>query len=255
MKRFVVCVMCGLMAFCICAGPVGLVVKGVTKTWDEVAKIALKASGKSASDDAVKAAAKTIEKASAKYGDDVAEVAMRGGVEAAEQSLKRGGKFVALLKQAGCYSDDAVKAVVLNADDAVKYTAKYGDDVLRLASKASGVYAKGIGLVERSGASAKKVIPALADLPAEQIPQVLGAVEKNPSVAKDFLAGVCKGGRYFVDKVFAMNGKQILAGTLGVAAIEAAVRTTAPLAATGELISSGSEETAERVVTLSLIHI
>lgn len=253
MKKLMASALCGLMAFCAYAGPAGLVVKGVTKTWDEVAKIALKASGKTASDDAVKAAAKTIETASAKYGDNVAEASMRGGVEVAEQSLKRGGKFVAMLKQAGGYSDDTIKAVTQNADEAVKYSTKYGDDVVRLASKAPGVYAKGIGLVERSGANARNVIPALADLPAEQIPQVLGAVEKNPGVAKEFLVGVSKGGQYFVDKVFALNAKQILAGTLGVAAITAAVRATEPLVATGGAINANSDDIAKGWVVCMLV--
>jgi hypothetical protein len=198
------------------AGVGGVVVKGVAKTWDEVAKIALKASGKSVTDDAVKGASKTIQNAASKYGDDVAISSMRGGVEVAEQSLRRGGDFVTLLRSAGKHSDDAVKAIALNSDDAIKYATKYGDDVVMLSAKAPGVFTRGIALVEKSGgANAKNAIKVIAtELPDDQITQVFGAIERNPSVAGEFIDGMVKGGKYFLDKIFAVNGKQILAGGL-----------------------------------------
>ena len=66
------------------AGAAGLVIKGVSHSWDEIAKMALKVSGRELTDDAVKSAAKTIEHATGKYGDDVAKASVRGGVEISE---------------------------------------------------------------------------------------------------------------------------------------------------------------------------
>lgn len=220
------------------AGAGGLIVKGVFKTWDEIAKVALKVSGKAVTDDAVKASARTIEEAASRYGDDVAKAAMRGGVEVAEQSVKHGGRFVRCLNTAATYSDDAVKAIARNGGDVVKYVGKYGDDAVVLASKTPGTFTHGIALIEKSGVeNVGQTLKAVAtQIPDEQIPQIFGAIQKNPVVAKDFLEGVSKGGKYFVDKIFALNGKQIMTGTLGTAAIVVAVRQTAPAAAEGAAV-------------------
>lgn len=232
------------------AGMGGIVVKGAFKTWDAVAKSALKATGKAATDDAVKAAAKTLEEASSRYGDDVAKRAMRIGVEVAELSLRHEGRFVAFLKASRACSDDAVRKLVLNADEAVKYAAKYGDDVVRLGVKAPGVFTHGIALVEKSGVkNVGATIGSIAEnLPAEQIPQVFGAVRRNPTVAREFLDAVSRGGSRFVDKVFELHGKQILAGTLGASAIVATVRVTAPAMAEGRAIDARTE-TATNLIT------
>lgn len=225
------------------AGAGGLVVKGVFKTWDEIAKVALKVSGKAVTDDAVKASARTIEEAASRYGDDVAKATMRGGVEVAEQSMKHGGRFVRCLNTAATYSDDAVKAIARNGGDVVKYAGKYGDDAVVLASKAPGTFTHGITLIERSGIEnvGQTLKAVVTKIPDEQIPQVFGVIQRNPTVAKQFLDGVSKGGKYFVDKIFAVNGKQILAGTLGTAAIVAAVRQTAPAAAEGAAVEQQTE--------------
>lgn len=251
MRKILMAVMFVGMSFCAEAVPAGVVIKGVMKSWDEIAQVALKVSGKAVTDDAVRAAAKTIEKASFKYGDDVARAATRGGVEVAEESLKRGGKFVVFVKRASEYSDEAVRAVTLHADDAMKYTAKYGDDVVRLGAKAPGVFTRGIGLLERSGADVGRVLPKIVELPAEQIPRVFGAIERNPHVAKEFLEGVGKGGVRFVDKIFSMSARQILAGTLGSAAILAAWRATEPFVAAAD----GIRENPGYALTIGIIGI
>ena len=225
------------------AGVGGVVVKGSVKTWDEIAKVALKVSGKSMTDDAVKAASKTIENAASSYGDDVAKAAMQGGIEVAEQSVKHGSAFVSIIKKAGKYSDDAVKAIAQNSDDAVKYVEKYGDDVVKLSAKAPGAFARGFALIEKSGAvNTKRAVKVIAtEIPAEQVPQVLGVIEKNPQVAGPFLDAVAKGGKHFVDKLFALNAKQIMTGGLSLAAIDAAHRATASFAAEGKAIEKQSE--------------
>ena len=210
------------------AGPTGLVVKGVLKTWDEIAKIALKVSGKSASDDAVKAAAKTLSTASGKYGDDVAEAAMHGGIEVAEQTVKHGGGFAKIIGDALKMSPTGLREIALHSDDVIKFVGKYGDDVLRI-SKAPGMIERGVPLLEEClGSNAGRSIKAIGGLSAEDIPRTIGAIEKNKSVARLFAAHVERFGTHFVDQVFKMNRGQIMAGTLGAAAIVAAVNVTTP---------------------------
>ena len=239
MKKCLFFVVMASFALCAEAGVGGMVVNGALKTWDEIAAIALKTSGRTASKEAVSATAKTLKAATEKYGDDVAIAAMKGGAEIAEQTAKNGGRFLSVIKKAGNASPEALRALAQNSDDAMKFTAKYGDDVLKLNSKSPGVFSRGVAVVEKSGVKTPaSAIKAIAELPAEDVPRVIGALEKNPQVAREFLAGVEKGGKTFVDKVFALNGKQILAGTLGSAAIVGVIRSTAPRAAEARAVDA-----------------
>lgn len=200
MKKILLVVVSVALAGNLFAGAAGLVVKGTLKTWDEVAKVALKVSGKTVSDDAVKAGAKTLETTSPKYGDDVAQASMRGGIEVAEQVAKQGGRFASVVKMTARFSDDALRIMALNGDKAARICAKHGDGVVR----------------------------AVAKLPVEDGTRLLGAIDRNPQVAKELMEGVETGGKTFLDRLFAINGRQILAGTLGAAAITGVVRVTAP---------------------------
>ena len=242
MKKCLFFVVMASFALCAEAGVGGVVVKGVLKTWDEMAAISLKASGHTASKEAVSATAKTLKAVTEEYGDDVAMAAMKGGAEIAEQTAKNGRRFLSVIKRSGNASPEALRALAQNADDALKFTAKYGDDILKLNSKSPGVFSRGVAVVEKSGVKTPaSAIKAIAELPEEDIPRVIGALEKNPQVAKEFLAGVEKEGKTFVDKVFALNGKQILAGTLGTAAIVGTIRSTAPWAAEGRAVDAQTE--------------
>lgn len=199
MNKKLLMVFVSAMSYCAVAGVGGVIVKGVTKTWDDVAKAALKASGKSVSDDAVKTTARMMEKTAAKYGDDVVKAAMRGGVEVAEQSLKHGPEFVRLLSHATNYSDDTVRMVATM-------------------------------------------------VPAEDLSRVFGVVKRNPQVADQFLDAVAKGGKHFVDKIFAVNAKQILAGGLTYSMIVDVCPEIArnnPITAMGGAIDSNSERVVE----------
>lgn len=200
------------------AGLAGLAVKGAMKTWDEVAKVALKTSGRTVSDDAVKAAAKTLEETSAKYGDDIARASMRGGLEVAEQVAKHGGRFAKVVKASSCLSDVALRELALHGETAVRVCATHGSE---------------------------RVVQAMAKLPAEDGTRLLGAIERNPGVAKELLAGTEQGGKEFLDRLFAINGRQILAGTLGAAAIVGVVRKTAPDEAEADAIRSHAETATE----------
>lgn len=232
------------LSACAMAGVGGVVIKGALKTWDEIAKVALKASGRATSKEAVAAASKTLEVATEKYGDDVAKAAMKGGMEVAEQSAKSAGRFVAVIQKAGKASPEALRALAHHADDAIRYTAKYGDDVLLLNDKVPGIFSRGVVAIEKSGVkSPSGALKAISKLPAEDIPRAIGAIEKNPGVAKEFIEGIEKGGKTFVERVFALNGKQILAGTVGAATIIGTIRATAPLAAEGNAIDAQTEIT------------
>lgn len=237
-----------MLALCAAAGAGGVVVKGVLKTWDEIAAVALKASGRATSQEAVAAASKTLKATAEEYGDDVAVAAMKGGVEIAEQTAKNGGRFLAVVRRAGDATPGALRALALNPAEAMQYAAKYGDDVLKLNNKSPGVFARGVAAVEKSGtADPASAIKAVADLPAEDIPRVIGAIEKNPQVAKEFLSGVERGGKKFVDRIFELSDRQIRAGGLAAAEITvaagiavggivAASNLTAPSAAEGRAI-------------------
>lgn len=241
MKKYLVCSAFIAVAALSYAGAAGLIIKGISHSWDEIARMALKVSGRELTDDAVKSAAKTIEQAAEKYGDDVATASIRGGMEVAEQTMKQGGRFFGVLQKAARYSDESLRALALNADDIAKYSAKYGDDVVvKLNAKIPGQVSRMVAVTEKSGISGvERTVRAVADLPSEDIPRVLGAVEKNPSVAREFLEHVEKGGKSFVDRVFALSPKQIMVGGLTVAMIASAFRATAPLAATGDKIAEG----------------
>ena len=238
MKKCLVCSVGIAIATLSYAGAAGLVIKGVSHSWDEIAKMALKVSGRELADDAVKSAAKMIEQAAEKYGDDVAKASVKGGVEVAEQTIKRGGRFFKVLQKAAQHSDESMRALALNADDIMKFSAKYGDDVVvKLNAKVPGQVSRMVAAAEKSGVGGVEgAVRAVSNLPAEVIPRVLGAIEKNPSAAREFLEHVEKGGEHFVDKVFEVNAKQIMAGGLTVAMI----RATAPFAATGDKINEGS---------------
>ena len=221
MKKRLVCSVTMAITALSYAGAAGLVIKGVSRSWDEIAKMALKVSGRELTDDAVKSASKTIEHAAREYGDDVAKASVRGGVEVAEQTMKRGGRFFGVLQKAAQHSDESLRALALNAELIIFKTSRQ--------MKKAGKKNKRKDNSNNSNNSG----------PSEDIPRVLGAVEKNPSVAREFLEHVEKGGKYFVDKVFAVNAKQIMAGGLTAAMIVSAFRATAPFVATGEKIKEG----------------
>ena len=241
MKKCLVCSVTMAIAALSYAGAAGLAIKGVSRSWDEIARIALKVSGRELTDDAVKSAAKTIERAVGKYGDDVAKASARGGVEFAEQTMKRGGRFFAVLQKAIHHSDKSLRALAVNADDIAKYSVKYGDDVIvNLNAKVPGQVSRMVAATEKSGIEGvKQVLHKVSGLPDGDITRVLGAVEKNPWAAREFLEGVEKGGERFVDKVFEINAKQIMAGGLSASMIIAAIRVTAPFDAIGTQIENG----------------
>lgn len=223
---------------CLCeAGPGGLIIKGALKSWDEIAEAALKASGKEATKASVQSSSRLIEQVAVKYGDDAAKLAMDGGVEVAERLAER-GDCLNILNKASKVSPRALRAVAVNTDEMLKMTARYGNDILVFGGKVSPeLVSRGVQAVEKTGAaSGKTMIGKFARLPESEIPRVIGAVEKNPKVAETLLDYAEKGGKAFLDRLFKLNAKKIIAGGLSVAAIIGAYNATYPIKAVGESI-------------------
>lgn len=215
-----------MIAFCgtvtLMAGPGTVVVKGVTMLWDDVARVALKVAGKECTDDAVKASAKVLAEASGKYGDDVAEVAMRGGIEVAEGSLKHGKPFVELLRRnSGKMTSSILRQTALHADEMVKLSAQYGDDVIRLNEKLPGQTARLLSAIEKSGTTKAGALQMANALPTSELSRVTKCLESSVDGAtrKALLNAVQKGGSKFLDKLFAANARQIMAGGVTTAMI------------------------------------
>lgn len=215
-----------MIAFCgtvtLMAGPGTVVVKGVTMLWDDVARVALKVAGKECTDDAVKASAKVLAEASGKYGDDVAEVAMRGGIEVAEGSLKHGKPFVELLRRnSGKMTSSILRQTALHADEMVKLSAQYGDDVIRLNEKLPGQTARLLSAIEKSGTTKAGALQMANALPTSELSRVTKCLESSVDGAtrKVLLGAVQKGGSKFLDKLFAANARQIMAGGVTTAMI------------------------------------
>ncbi len=150
--------------------------------------------------------------------------------------------------------DDTAKAVLKSGGKDVTPTAvkstskalgraasKYGDDIVfRLSAKTPQLVERTIELVERPvlRTCGERAMRTISNLPAEEITRVVGAMERNPSVAKVIVEHVEKGGVHFVDKLFELNGRQILMGGLSTAAIVGAYRLTAAASAEGNAIDA-----------------
>lgn len=241
-----------MIAFCgtvtLMAGPGTVVVKGVTMLWDDVARVALKVAGKECTDDAVKASAKVLADASGKYGDDVAEVAMRGGIEVAEGSLKHGKPFVELLRRnSGKMTSSILRQTALHADEMVKLSAQYGDDVIRLNEKLPGQTARLLSAIEKSGTTKAGALQMANALPTSELSRVTKCLESSVDGAtrKALLNAVQKGGAKFLDKLFSMNAKQIMAGGVTTALIVVASSAGATIEDTTAIIRATANSSEE----------
>ncbi len=208
--KFITLNVCLLISFISCAVPVAPIVKGASMVWDEVAKVALKVSGKNVTDDAVKATAQNLSKIAGTQGDDAARLAAKGGVEAVEKSLALGPRFTQLLQKAATISDDAIKLAVLHSDDVLKYSAKYGDDIIAINARAPGLSGRLIKSLD--GCPVQPSLKVMSKLSKEELPRAIGLLEKcKPAAKVPYLKAVEKEGSGFIDKLMKMSGKQIMA--------------------------------------------
>ncbi len=222
---FLFCVVLPLLS--VTAGVGAGIVKATAKTWDEMAKVVLKAGRKQTTSSAGRAGVKA-------FGRAV-------GTKTASATVKAGAKTMG--KEVG---EKATSAAVKSMSKALGTAAKeYGDDVvLRLATKAPQLAVRTAGFTERTilRECGKAGMRTISNLPAEEITRVVGAIERNPSVAKVFVEHIEKGGQHFVDKIFALQGSQIMAGGLSAAAIVGVYGLTAPSRADGEAINGRAAE-------------
>ncbi len=248
---------CLLASFMTCAVPVAPIVKGVATVWDEVAKVALKISGKEATKDSVKATAGNLSKIAKTQGDDASRLAAKGGVEAVEKSVALGLKFTRMLMKSAAISDDAIKYATRHSDDVLKYSAKYGDDVIIVNAKAPGLSGRLIKSLD--GCPVQPSLKAMAKLPKEELPRAIVLLEKCENAAKiPYLDAIQKDGAGFVDKLIKLDGRQIMAagvsasmiiGVTGgaIAGNKMANGAVAPSLATAKNVSQNNEW-AERVL-------
>ena len=233
--------------------PISPLLKLGLKTWDDAAKIALKVSGKSLTDDAVKATAKTLEKASTKYGDDVLKQSLHGGVEVSEQALRHGNRFVKALRL--CPTHIAARNLALHSDDVLKLSAKYGDDIVRLNAKIPGQTSKVVDICKKSGFPVEEGLKLFdTGLREADLTRVIGALNrtKDTHIQNQFLKSLRVGGNKFVDKIFAQSGRQILArglssamiitaGGVAVATVKGAENLTTSATAAGEATKAATQ--------------
>ncbi len=172
---------CLLASFMTYAVPVAPIVKGATMVWDEVAKVALKISGKEITKNSVKDTAGKLSKIAGTQGDNAARLAAKGGVVAIEKSVTLGPKFTRLLMKSATISDDAIKSAARYSDDVLKYSAKYGDDVIVINAKAPGLSGRQI---MAAGVSASMVIGATGGAIAGN-KMANGAVASSLATAKN----------------------------------------------------------------------
>lgn len=230
MRKTVFALMFAMSAATLMAGAGGLLVKGVVKSWDEIAKVCLRASGRGTSKASVDAAAKALSDAAAKYGDDVARASMKGGIEVAEQTLRHGDAFVSLLRRSASISPSAIRLTATHTDEILRLTTRYGDDVLRVGAKAQGQIGPLVRTLEANKLPVQESLKMLNGLNAEELPRVIGALGRaeSPAAASAFLEATKRGGSKFLDKLFGLSGTQILAGGLSAAIITAAVQAIEP---------------------------
>jgi hypothetical protein len=230
------------MAFClgvayVMASPSTVVIKGAMMAWDEVARVALQTAGKSCTDDAVKGAVKTLTTATEQHGDEIVEAAMRGGIEVAEASLVQGRPFVDLLRRnSRTLSPAALRQAALHAHEMVRLSAQYGDDVIRLNEKLPGQTARLLGAIERSGVTKASAVQMANTLPAHELARVTRCLEvaKDAPTSRAFLEAVQRGGSKFIDKLFTLNARQIMAGGVTMSMVVVAEHLTAPQKVVGE---------------------
>lgn len=228
MKRFMLTLLVLASATALTAGPAGLVIKGALKGWDEVAELCLRISGRGTSKASVDAAAKTLERAAAQYGDDVAMAATKGGIEVAEQALRHGDDFVNLLRRSATISPAAIRLAATHSDELLRLSARYGDDVLRVGAKSQGQIGTLVQALERNGQPVQESLKMLNALNAEELPRVTGALGrvKGPNAARAFLAATKRGGGAFLDKL--LTPGTVMASGISVAAIVAAEKMASP---------------------------
>ena len=238
MKRIIWIVCALLVGAAVSAGPAGLVVKGAVHMWDEVAKIALKVSGKAADDVAVKAASKSLRGVAAKYGDDAARLAADGGMEVAESIGRHGPAALKIMKKSRALSKKILKEAARHADDMLRLAPKYGDDILRVNAHLPGQSARVLKALKSAGVAEKRGLRIIAEVTPDNAAQVLAVVEKNSRVSDLFLRCVERGGSPYVDKLIGNSHRLALAGGLSTAAVMTAYRMTAASAASAEALTT-----------------
>ncbi len=205
--------LCALLSVCTAFGSVGVAVKVIATQWDEVAKIALKVSGKNTTDDAIRVTSQNLSTIAGAQGDDIAKVVARGGVEAVEQTLSKGSHYTAILMKSAHLGDDAIRHTALYADDLAALIPKYGDDVVRLNARLPGQVNEIVTLLSKTGKPVQPILAELATFPEASLPRAVGLLRRcdSPATQEKFVEGLQRGGAYFIESLYRGNARQIMA--------------------------------------------
>lgn len=154
---------CSLMAF-----PSGKIIQETIETASKISGKVLSSAGK-------RAAAKSLAKAVAQYGDEVLEITRKGGLEVLKQSTKYGDDFWKIAQHA---EPAAIRSLALHADELLPLAKRIGQDFLTLEAKVPGLAGQAVSLF------GDDAVKSLAHAPADDIAKLIGIANKMDSSAK-----------------------------------------------------------------------
>ena len=232
MKQFqngLLVVVCGVSALVAAPGRASPTAVVVRETLEAVVK---KGGGRLATSTAREAAERTLTAAVRRYGPRVGPLVADGGLELLEAAARHGDDVIAI---AGKVGPAARRTLALESDRLVPLARRYGPEILNLEVKAPGLARRAADTF-----GADMVSPLARKAAASDLPRLVAAGERATSpAARDLLwTRYLEGGSQFLKRI---DWRVVLATGLSVAAIDAAHRVTAPLAAAGDAIRDNPE--------------
>ena len=217
---------------------------GVTsKVLSETVEAAAKSSGRVLSRSMKVGFGKTLAKFVAQYGDDILPIVRRGGLEVLEQGAKHGDDFWRLCRAV----PGASRSLALHADQLLPLARRIGPAVLKLEQKAPGLAVRAAAEFGDDG------VRALAKIPAEDLPRLLGFAAKadSPATRKLLFDSYCasKAPGQFLDR---LNWKHIMAVGLSASAITAAYKVSDGVQTAAAELGEKHPEIAREVVSDTL---
>lgn len=213
------------------------------KAAQESIALAAKVSGRALNPAAREAAEAALRKAASQYGDDVAELSARGGLESLEQSARYGDDFWTLARSV----PSATRSLALNADELIPLAKRVGPEVLQIEARAPGLSLK---IASEFGDGALKTLSAA---PAADLSRLLGYASKadNPETRQLLLKcySSSKNPAKFLES---LNWKQIMAAGLSTGAVIAAYKVSDGVEAGLETVAANHPEAFADTVTAIL---
>lgn len=236
MKKHLFLCLLPLMAwtFSLSAVPVKLTAKVISETIE----IAAKRSGRVLSPAGKAAAGKALEKAFARYGDDVLKAMQKGGLESLKQGARHGGEFWKICART---TPQGARSLALHGDILMPLVRKHGIQFMELESKVPGLGAKA---VDTFGDDAVRMF---AKAPADDVTRMIGYAAKadNPKTVRLLQDAYVKSNGKILDH---LNWKHIMAAGLSTAAIISAYKLTNSM----ETLAESNPELLANMLTSSI---